>query len=506
METTGAALDIRSSVRKWASLEGLAWLVAIGYGVFCLYVAVRRLLYPYDLDFIEDNMLMQAIQVSLGKPVYLPPNADFVPQVYMPLYTLLSGWIFRFVTPSYLPMRLLSYSATILTALLIFLISRKVSNNISIAFCGAILFLAGYHTTGGWDDLARVDALYIMLILAGSALVAYGKENRFQLALAGVILALAFLTKQNGLFFAVVVAIFLAFTTGWSVLDFAIPFIVVSALTILDLDQISKGWFSIYVFKIAYLSPIDAQRIVAILKDDLFGSMIGLTAIFVIVEISLVWHEGGRKALTEPCNWFIGAALFISIAGRASVGGNRNNLMPAYTFLCLAPALAAREMLRWRDPWQVPARRSLFLLILFQFMLTSFVPKYPSGFIPSSAMKREGDRLIQRIAGLHGPVLVLMHPYYAFLAGKAPAVDIQMLWHARLRGEEPLPGDFVSRIRNHYYSAIISDESTFETQPDVLKLIATYYVPAETLNPAEAPPTLNGVVVRPKLIYRPRQP
>jgi hypothetical protein len=81
-----------------------------------------------------------------------------------------------------------------------------------------------------------------------------------------------------------------------------------------------------------------------------------------------------------------------------------------------------------------------------------------------------------------------------------------MLWHARLRGEEPLPGDFVSRIRNHYYSAIISDESTFETQPDVLKLIATYYVPAETLNLAEAPPTLNGVVVRPKLIYRPRQP
>jgi hypothetical protein len=498
--------NINFSAQRWLSLEGLAWLVAMGYGVFCLYVAVRRLLYPYDLDFIEDNMLMQAIQVSLGKPVYVPPNADFVPQVYMPFYTLLSGWIFKFITPSYLPMRLLSYSATILTAIMIFLLSRKISSNISIAFCAAILFLAGYHTTGGWDDLARVDALYIMLTLAGIALVVYGKENRFQLALGGFVFALAFLTKQNGLFFAIVVAIYLAFTTRWNTLDFAIPFIVVSALTILDLDQISKGWFSIYVFKIAYLSPIDFQRVVTTLKDDFFDAMIGLTVLFVFAVVSLFWHEGGKKALTESWNWFIGAALIISIAGRASVGGNRNNLMPAYTFLCLAPGLAAREMLRWRDCWQVRARYGLFLLIIIQFLLTSFIPKYPFGFIPTSAMKKEGDRLIQHIASLHGPVLVLMHPYYAFLAGKKPAVDIQMLWHARLRGEEPLPDDFVSRIRNHYYSAIISDESTFETQPDVLKLITTYYVPAENLNPAESPPTLNGVVVRPKVIYRPRQP
>ena len=498
--------NINRSARKWLSLEGLVWLVAIIYGVFCLYVAVRRILYPYDLDFIEDNMLMQAIRVSLGKPVYLPPNADFVPQVYMPLYTLLNGWIFRFVTPSYFPMRLLSYLATILTAIMIFLISRKISNNISISFCGAVLFLAGYHTTGGWDDLARVDALYMMLTVAGVALVAYGKENRFQLALAGSVFALGFLTKQNGLFFAIVVIIYLAFTTRWNVLDFAVPFVAVSALTILDWNQISKGWFSIYVFKIAYLSPIDAQRIVMTLKDDLFGSMIGLTGIFLVVAISLLWHKGGKKTLMEPWNWFIGTALLMSIAGRASVGGNRNNLMPAYTFLCLAPALAVREIRQWRDHWQIRARYGLFLLIILQFMLTSFVPKYPFGFIPTSAMKQEGDQLIQHIASLPGPVLVLMHPYYAFLAGKAPAVDIQMLWHARLRGEEPLPDDFVSRIRNHYYSAIISDESTFETQPDVLKLITTYYVRSETLNSTESPPTINGVVVRPKVIYRPRQP
>ena len=499
-------MSINSLARKWLSLERLACIVAICYAGFYLYVAFRRITYPYDLDFIEDNMLMQAVQVSLGKPVYVPPNADFVPQVYMPLYTLLGGWIFKIIRPSYFPLRLFSFSASLLTALMIFFISKRVSGNRGIAFCAAALFLAGDSITGGWDDLARVDALYVMLTLLGVTLLIYGKESRLKLPLTGCILALAFLTKQNGLFFAFVVAVYLALTTAWQTLDFVVPFLVVSFFPVVYLDEVSRGWFSTYVFKIAYLSPIDVHRIVLTLREDLFRSMIGLTIPLVTAWVSLMQHKGVRGLLLEPWNWFIGAALFISIAGRASVGGNRNNLMPAYTFLCIAPALAARETRRWQERWQVAARNGLFILIILQLGLTSLVPNPPFGFIPTASMKVEGDRLIHHIANLHGPVLVLMHPYYALLAGKEPGVDIQMLWHARLRGEEPLPEDFVNRIRNHYYSAIISDESTFETQPDIHKLIAAYYVQTETLNSNETPPTISGLVVRPKIIYGPRQP
>jgi hypothetical protein len=190
-------LNVNIPVRKWLSLEGLAWIVAVGYGGFCLYVAFKRITYPYDLDFIEDNMLMQAIQVSLGKPVYIPPNADFVPQVYMPLYTLLGGWIFKIFTPSYFPLRLISFSATFLTAVIIFSISRRICNKSGLAFCAAILFLAGYRTTGGWYDLARVDALFGLLTLTGAALLVYEKESRLKLPMVGIILAFAFLTKQR---------------------------------------------------------------------------------------------------------------------------------------------------------------------------------------------------------------------------------------------------------------------------------------------------------------------
>ncbi len=99
-----------------------------------------------------------------------------------------------------------------------------------------------------------------------------------------------------------------------------------------------------------------------------------------------------------------------------------------------------------------------------------------------------------------------MHPYYALLAGKEPAVDIQMLWHARLRGKKPLPHDFVNWIQNHYYSVIISDESSFETEKDISELISKYYIKAKLLNISQAPLTNTGVVVRPKTIYIPKQP
>ena len=68
------------------------------------------------------------------------------------------------------------------------------------------------------------------------------------------------------------------------------------------------------------------------------------------------------------------------------------------------------------------------------------------------------------------------------------------------------PNDFVRRIQSHYYSVIISDESFFDTQPDLQQLITTYYIPTKTLGSRLAPPTITGVVVRPKLIYLPKQP
>jgi hypothetical protein len=103
-----------------------------------------------------------------------------------------------------------------------------------------------------------------------------------------------------------------------------------------------------------------------------------------------------------------------------------------------------------------------------------------------------------------GPVLVMMHPYYALLAGKEPGAHIASLWHARYRGRDPLPADLVAKIEEREYAAIVSDGSPFfESEPALLALIEAHYRP-EPLPAAESPPTLTGLAVRPRTLYRRR--
>jgi len=210
---------------------------------------------------------------------------------------------------------------------------------------------------------------------------------------------------------------------------------------------------------------------------------------------------GWRVIWSQPWLIWIGIAIFISGMSRASVGGNLNDRMPAYTLLCLAPAILLREWSAW--PGLLPRWRVglISLLVLVQFALGTYNPLH---HIPTPTMRQSGDRLIEKIATYQGEVLVLMHPYYAWLAGKAPSAQMAAMWHARGRGKLPLPPDFITRIKQHYYTTIISDNSLFETEPGFQQLLTTYYKLSETLKPREAPSTTTGMIVQPTMVYTPR--
>src|SRR5262245_26431433 len=108
----------------WAML---ALAVALIFSGMYLLTALPRLAYAYDLDFVEDSMLLQSLRFARGLPVFVPPSADFVPHIYMPLYTWLGGLLFRLTGPGLAPLRLLSLAATLVTTCLIFYITRRES-------------------------------------------------------------------------------------------------------------------------------------------------------------------------------------------------------------------------------------------------------------------------------------------------------------------------------------------------------------------------------------------
>ncbi|MFZ0546360.1 MAG: hypothetical protein WAM60_13025, partial [Candidatus Promineifilaceae bacterium] len=422
------------------------------------------------------------------------------------------------------PMRLLSFIATMLTAVLIFYIGRRESGDWAVSLVGAALFLAGYRITGGWYEVARVDPLYNFLMMAGIACAIYGRKSHRLAGLAGLLLALSFLTKQNGLFAAAVTEGYLFLVSPEDTLWFGLAFTLTAVPPVLFLLLTTNGWFTHYVVDVAYASPIDRSRIFDTVRIQLFGTMLIPWLAYLLAGITAVFKEKWRVIQNQPWLLFIGMALFISISGRASVGGALNNLIPAWAFLCLAPALLAgiiaklpnaqtdysRRLLASRTAWQYSP---LYLALIFQFSLTLGTPLAllkgelrPGIYRPTEAMKTAGDDFVERLEGIDGPVWVMMHPYYALLTGQEePGVHIQSLWHARLRGETPLPDDLVGRIQSHYYAAIVSDNSgDFERDPPLEALLNACYRPASTLTAADAPITITGVPLRPQVIYVPK--
>lgn len=485
-----------------AALRGLVFLAALVYTAMFFFTVLPRVFYPYDLDFIEDGILMQSLRFAEGRPVFLPPNAEFVPHVYMPLYAWLGGLLFRPAGPGFLPLRLLSLAAVLATAALVFWIARRESGRTWPGLACAGLFLGGYRITGFWYGLARVDALFIALALAGLALGMYHRRSNAGLLLAALLLALAFWTKQTGLIFAAGLGLYLLPAAGRRAWLFGLAFGLLALVPFAGLGLATGGWFWYYTIGIAAANPVEAGRVAHYLGRELFGVMAGLSLLALGAGLLGLRRAGPGLLLDRPWLLWLGLAAVISGLGRASVGGNLNNLMPVYTLLCLAPALLLRE---WQARSHLPAPWQTGLLaglILAQFALGVY---NPARYIPTAGMRRSGDRLVSRIAAIDGEVLVMMHPYYAWRAGKAPSAQLAALWHGRERGSLPLPPDFVARLEQQYYAAIISDNSLFETEPELVRLLETAYFPAETLAADEAPPAPTGMAVQPQVIYRPRQ-
>ena len=532
----------RKKIKDFADL-GLVVLVVVSLVASLAYLrlGVARLFYPYALDLVEEGMVMQAWRVAQGLPVFVPPNAEFVPQVYMPLFTWLGGLLLRLTGFGFWPLRLISFLSVVGTAVLLYVIGWRESGSKTAAFAGSALFLAGYRLIGGWYDLARVDALFAFFSVAGLVVLVYGRRGRRVYAersvvVGAVLLGLAFLTKQNGLLLATVALVYLltaeiaegAEKIKKSVssvfirvlIFFVVPFVIVAAVPVLVLEWVSGGWFSHYVVTIAYASPLELGRLRNIFLWELgagMGVLVGMTAVLAVQQLRRL-SISNLQSLIANNPWLIfgGTAVFISIAGRSTVGGNLNNMLIGYAFLCLVPALSfprRREStlnagmdtrLRGYD-----TRQWLWLMaMLVQFGLVTFPLNagLPQQFMPTGEMKAAGDALVAQVAAEPGEVWLLMHPSVAVRAGKRPYAHLQSLWHARNRGAEPLPDDLVALIEQQQFAQIISDESDFfETEPAFLELLLTYYAAAETVPPEQSPPTLNEPVIRPLTIYLPRE-
>lgn len=497
-------------------MGGLALaLVGLYAGTFAVLV-IARLAYPFELEFIEGGMLVQAWRMAHGLPVWLPPNAEFVPHAYTPLYPILSAVFVQWIGPAFWPLRLMSVIATVVSATTIGLAARRQAGALLGLLCAG-LYLAGYDVVGGWYDLARVDSLFIALALGGMALAVAsgpasapvaGSARRHATSLrvlAAFLLALAFFTKQTALGFGVAVGLWMFAASGWRAgMLYSVVYAALLAAGIAVLNLSSDGSFGAVVFYLATSEPIEGPRLVSFFTRELVGRMLPL----VLLLLYAVWQSRRATSVVgwlraNPWLMFSAVALLLSALQRARPGGALNSLMPLYALLCLAPALAwsgghpvAGSPVHLRRNRVGPgyARGSVVLiLIVGQLLLDRYDPRQ---HYPTPAMRAAGERLVARVAAAAGPVWVVDQPSFNLLAGQAPAVQLGALYPARRRGIDPFPADLVDAVTHKKFAFILTTDAWFDQEPAFLELLQGHYVKAETLPPSEAPATLNGMPVR----------
>ncbi len=228
-------------------------LVGVAFILLFLFVALSRISYPYEIEWMEGGLLTHAARLLEGLPIYAKPSADFVPYFYTPGYPMLIALLAKLTGGlSFTLARLISLFSTFVSMWILFQICvREVKKNHDHAFwyglIGVGLYAALFRTNGAFYDLARPDSLILMLI-ASAVYIAYYHPTYVGAALSGVILAVGFWTKQTTSVFGPAIAIYL-FVRNWRhAIVFCVSCFVPAALAVYFYNKTTDGWFWTFIF------------------------------------------------------------------------------------------------------------------------------------------------------------------------------------------------------------------------------------------------------------------
>ncbi len=486
-------------------LTVLAILAALGYLIAYVYVAARRMAYPYELEWIESGFVAQVGRILAGQTVYGPPSITFTPFLYTPLFFYLSAAAAKIVGAGFLPLRLVSVLSSLVAILGILALVFRRSRNLAAACLAAGLLAASYRITGAWLDVGRVDSLAIALLVL-FCLALPPAPSRFRWFTAGLLAGLMVLTKQSMViavapFFAVHLMQYRA-RALWMASGFLLPL----GLTALYLNIASEGWFSFYTIELLWQQTewLPQDVIVGFWKTDIlrhyFVSM-GIAA----AGLFLIFPERRR----EFWEWLalLAGALLCSFLARIKSGGYDNVLLPAVTMIAILLGIGwariSSSLLKNPTVLRDAAGIVLTAAALYQFYHLRY---NPADQLPTARHYQTGEAFIHYLAEFPGTVYVPYHTQYAILAGKPAYAHQAALWdvlrgEADNRGKPLLTHEIAEALRTRRFDAVILDG---DGQWNFLNGLEDFYtLQAETLPPDDEPTPLTGWLISPRLIFLP---
>ncbi len=466
------------------------------WAVIWLALALIRLPYPYELEWIGGAMRDHCERVIAGKPLYVAPGADWFPYEYPPLYFWVSALLVRVTgCGTFVAMRAVSILSTLGCAVLLFLwvcraIGRSGRDGSQRAgsiwgWIAAGLFLATYRFTGAWYDAERLDMLFLCLSLLGiyflvcaTEEVAEGSTPRRRLAcvcLSALAFSLAFLTKQQAVLFIVGGGAALLWRReGRFLLPFALTTVLLCGGAVLGLNAATQGWFGYYCFHVPLANGVRLDLAKQYFVGDLplYAPLIALLVVLLLAQRSTA-EAGPRSRLSEHAVLITMTAMGLlgSLLSRAHWGGDQNVLMAGYIVLAAAACIVAG---RWARTRSESAALPLYALMLAQFLTLFYRPDLQ---IPHAANRAAGEAYAQSIQRLEreGEVLCLDHG-----AQTTPRHFQMMGLLDVLNTEKRLPPALVAALKAHRYAAIVTDAPL--DPKGAFGVLLEYYAPSECLH------------------------
>lgn len=517
-----------AAVLAWL-LPGAAALAIVAY----LVVAAFRLAYPFGLEWMEGGSVEQIRRLLAGQPLYTGPSIDFIPYIYTPLYFYVSALVAQITGVGFVPLRLVSIIASVGCLFLIFQIVRRETSSKADGVLAAGLFAATYQAGASWFDLGRADTLSLLFLLGAIYTLRFEKTTAGA-AIAGVLLALSFLTKQTVLIAALPIMLCSLASSWRRGIALSGAAVVIAMLSCLILNGASDGWFGYYIFGLPgqhrpYLPMLYGFWI----ADVWLPAGIAFTLAIAYLASMLVPIAQARRWLAQRIATPVEAgsrfetglfylAMLVGLAGgswagKLNDGGFNNVLLLVYAALAILFGLAAHRARAWVDGLSV-AHRPVGLIAVYALCLIQLagLAYNPLAHIPTRADYEAGRLVMETIRGVEGDVFVPFHGYLAVDAGKPTYANGVALGELlgdfggqELDSGSAVLGDIGQAIREQRFGAVILDSLPALDRTGlyqaILPLLDQYYRQGPLLiEDDDAFWPLTGTRSRPDVIYYPK--
>jgi len=456
--------------KKYRIAVYIITIILLGQSLFNIILLYRSIFLSYGLNYSEPLILATAFNLykSFGTYPYL--ITYYTPLFYI-LVRMMSSIMPQFVsTDPYFYIRSMGFAATIISALLIYVIARYVTEKkllgvfaLSIFLSSELVLKYGASFSPMPMELAfELFAVYLML-----------KPGSRRIIFSAVSIFIAFMFRQSAIFIFVALLIYLLYTKRFrDALLFSVLLIgaVITATVCIDAVTANRFFFSIFVI------PLITPSALIFLLFNIF-SFVKLTYFSAFVFLALAWFF-----MFERRNAIISILLLVSgieALSSAKYGATSLYFMPFLAFFSIAVALGAKKIISSRGAKGMNFLNfkfaMVYTLLIFSFMVVYELVHYNSLYI-YNATQPPADRIGIMLRNVSGPILV-EDPRAAVAAGKPILFEPSIFWVLQADGIWN-DSNVVGSIDNCSFGAIgfPLGYGRFVGYPEIINAIKEHYI------------------------------